>query len=377
MKAGPDDDNRFLTTIMNPPADFAEVDTPALLLDTDALQSNIDYMSRYFAGRHVRLRPHFKSHKCTAIARLQLKAGNAVGITCAKLGEAEVAADAGIRNLLIANQIVGPLKISRLVALAKHAEVTVAMDSAENVRAIAEAASEADASIGVLVEVDTGMHRCGVRSPEQALTLARIVAAAPGLRFEGLQGYEGHCVDLRDDQERTRQARAALEILVGARRFIDRTGMRVNNVSGGGTGTYMIWAETDGVDEVQVGSYATMDWFYQDIRPEFRQAMTVLATIISRNNPELIVIDVGCKGVGAEWGPPRIRNVAGAEVVSCSSEEHMKIKVLASCTLAVGDRIEVVPSHGCTTSNLYPEFVLHRAGHVTGTWPIEGRGKMQ
>jgi D-serine deaminase-like pyridoxal phosphate-dependent protein len=364
-------------TLMIPPSDLAHVDTPALLLDTDALHANIDHMARYFAGKPATLRPHFKSHKCTALARLQLQAGNAVGITCAKLGEAEVAADAGIRNILIANQIVGPLKISRLVALAKRADVMVAVDSVDNVTMISEMASATGARVGVLVEVDIGMHRCGVGSPDQALALSRVVAAAPGLRFEGLQGYEGHCIDLRDDAERMRQARAALETLVDARRFIERAGVRVNVVSGGGTGTYMLWAETDGVDEVQVGSYATMDWFYQDIRPEFKQAMSVLATVISRTNPEQIVIDVGCKGIGAEWGPPRVRHVPGAEVTSCSSEEHMKIRVPAGCALAVGDRIELVPSHGCTTSNLYPEFVLHRGGRVTGSWPIDGRGKLQ
>jgi D-serine deaminase-like pyridoxal phosphate-dependent protein len=362
---------------MRPPALFAQVDTPALLLDTDALHSNIEHLARYFAGRSVQLRPHFKSHKCTAIARLQLEAGSTVGITCAKLGEAEVLADAGVRDILIANQIVGPLKIGRLVALARRADVMVAVDSAGNVAMLSEMAAAAGVRVGVLVEVDTGMHRCGVGSPEQALALARVVAASPGLRFDGLQGYEGHCVDLRDEAERTGQARAALGILVGARRFLEAAGLPVRIASGGGTGTYPLWAETDGVDEVQAGSYATMDWFYRDIRPEFAQAMTVLATVISRPAPGLLVIDVGRKGVGAEWGPPKVADLPGADVTSYGSEEHMKIAVPAGCPLGVGDRLEIVPSHGCTTSNLYPEFVLHRGGRVTGTWPIEGRGRMQ
>ena len=305
-----------------------------------------------------------------------MKAG-AVGITCAKLGEAEVVADAGIRNVLIANQIVGPLKIRRLVELCRRADPMVAVDSAENVQMLSEAAVAAGVSIGVLVEVDVGMGRCGVAPGQPALELARLVAASAGLRFEGLQGYEGHCVDLRDEADRVRQTRQSLELLVGTRRRIEQSGLRVNVVSGGGTGTYTITGVAEGVDELQAGSYAAMDWWYGDIRPEFQQAMSILATVISRPNPGTVVIDVGRKGVGAEWGPPRVKNLPGSEVASYGSEEHMKISVPQSSTIRIGDRMEIIPSHGCTTSNLYSEFVIHRNGSVTDSWPIEGRGKLQ
>jgi D-serine deaminase-like pyridoxal phosphate-dependent protein len=355
---------------------FTEVDTPALLLDADALDANLRTMAAYFAQRPCRLRPHFKSHKCTAIARLQMKAG-AVGITCAKLGEAEVVADAGIRNILIANQVVGPLKIRRLIELCRRADPMVAVDSPANVQMLSEAASAAGLSIGVLVEVDVGMARCGVPPGQPALELARLVGSLPGLRFEGLQGYEGHCVDLRDESERVEKTRQSLKLLVESRRSIERSGLRVNIVSGGGTGTYTITGDCEGVDEVQAGSYAAMDWWYGDIRPEFKQAMSILATVISRPHAELIIIDVGRKGVGAEWGPPRVKALPGANVVSYGSEEHMKIDVPHDSAAQVGDRIEIIPSHGCTTSNLYSEFVVHRNGRVTDHWPIEGRGKLQ
>lgn len=355
---------------------LSEVDTPALLLDDVALQANIRRMADFFTNRRCRLRPHFKSHKCTTIARLQMQAG-AVGITCAKLGEAEVVADAGIRDILIANQIVGPVKIRRLMELCSRANLIVAMDSAENVRELAAATAAARVRLCVLVEVDVGMHRCGVATGQAALELARLVASEPGLKFEGLQGYEGHCVDLRDTKEREEKTRQSLKLLVETRRLIERAGLKVNIVSGGGTGTYTITGDCDGVDEVQAGSYAAMDWWYSDIRPEFQQAMSILATVISRPTPEFVVIDVGRKGIGAEWGPPRVKDVPGASVASYSSEEHLKITVPEDSSLRIGDRLEIIPSHGCTTSNLYSEFIVHKQGRVTERWPIEGQGKLQ
>jgi D-serine deaminase-like pyridoxal phosphate-dependent protein len=355
---------------------FATVDTPALLLDVSALQANIQRMGAFFSHRHCKLRPHFKSHKCTAIAKLQMKAG-AVGITCAKLGEAEVVADAGIRNILIANQIVGPLKIRRLVELCRRADPMVAVDSADNVRMLSRHASAAGVKIGVLVEVDVGMGRCGAAPGQPALELARLVASSTGLRFEGLQGYEGHCVDLRDETERGAKTRESLRVLVQTRRLIEQAGLRVHRVSGGGTGTYTITGDCEGVDEVQAGSYAAMDWWYGDIRPEFKQAMSILATVISRPKPNLVVIDVGRKGVGAEWGAPRVKNLPGSQVASYGSEEHMMISIPPELATKIGDRIEIIPSHGCTTSNLYSEFIVRENGRVTDKWPIEGRGKLQ
>jgi D-serine deaminase-like pyridoxal phosphate-dependent protein len=333
-------------------------------------------MAAFFAGRHCRLRPHFKSHKCARIARLQMEAG-AVGITCAKLGEAEVLADAGIEDILIANQIVGRTKMLRLMELARRTRPMVAVDSPDNVKMLSEAASSAGIRLRVLVEVDIGMHRCGVAPGEPALELARLAASSPGLSFEGLQGYEGHCVDLRDETERTEKTRAALELLVDTRRHIERAGLPVNIVSGGGTGTYTLTGDYEGIDEVQAGSYAAMDWYYQDIRPEFRQAQTILTTVISRPAPNLAIIDVGRKGVGGEWGPPRVKDMRGAEVVTFGSEEHIGIALPDGQLVHVGDQIEIIPSHGCTTCNLYREYIVHRNGTVTDVWPIEGSGKLR
>jgi D-serine deaminase-like pyridoxal phosphate-dependent protein len=352
------------------------VDTPSLLLDAVALEGNLRHMAAFFESRHCKLRPHFKSHKCTHIAKLQLKAG-AVGITCAKLGEAEVLADAGIRDILIANEIVGAVKISRLVELAKRARPMIAVDSPENVRMVSTAASKAGVKIRVLVEVDIGQNRCGVKPGQPALELARLVTSLPGLVFEGLQGYEGHIVDLRDLAERTEKTRAALGVLVDTRKLIQQSGIPVKIVSGGGTGTYTINGDFPGIDEVQAGSYACMDWWYSDIRPEFRQAQTILTTVISQSTPDVAVVDVGRKGIGAEFGPPRVKGICDAEIARFGSEEHAVISLPRGSAIGIGDHIELIPSHGCTTSNLYHEYVLHREGIVTDVWPIEGSGKMR
>ncbi|MDB6123587.1 MAG: alanine racemase domain protein [Pedosphaera sp.] len=355
---------------------LAEVDTPSLLLDGEALRANIARIAAFFANRPSGLRPHFKSHKCTRISQLQMQAG-AVGITCAKLGEAEVLADAGIREILIANQIVGRVKIARLVELAKRAAPMVAVDSETNIRMLSEAATTAKVEIRVLVEVNIGLNRCGVQAGTPALALVRLIASLPGIKFEGLQGYEGHLVDLRDEAERAEKTRAALGPLVETRRLIESAGIPVNIVTGGGTGTYTFTGDFPGVDEVQAGSYAAMDWYYFDIRPEFRQAMSILATVISRPTPELAIIDVGRKGVGAEFGPPRVKDFPGASVARFGSEEHTSISLPKDCKLGVGDHLELIPSHGCTTSNLYREFVVHRDGVVEDVWPIEGSGRMR
>lgn len=355
---------------------LADADTPSLLVDLDALQENIRTMATFFAAKKARLRPHFKSHKCTRIARMQMEAG-AVGMTCAKLGEAEVLADAGIRDILIANEIVGPLKINRLIALCARANPMVAVDSADNIRMLSAIASAAGVTIRVLVEVDVGMGRCGVSPGQPALELAKLVGSLPGLKFEGLQGYEGHCVDLRDADEREKQARASLKLMIDTRRLIESSGQRINIVSGGGTGTYDINGNTEGVDEVQAGSYALMDWWYTDIRPEFRQAMSILTIVMSRPRPNIAIIDVGRKGIGAEWGPPRLKAPHEGRVLGYTSEEHMTLEMHGQHDIAVADRMEIIPSHGCTTSNLYREFVVHQKGQIVGTWPIEGSGKLQ
>jgi D-serine deaminase-like pyridoxal phosphate-dependent protein len=352
-----------------------ELDTPALLIDLPAMERNIARMAAFFADKKAKLRPHAKTHKCPIISHKQLEAGNAVGVTCAKLGEAEVLAAAGIKDILIANQIVGPQKIARLMSLARQAEVMVAVDDPINVQQLSAAAVDAGVQLRVLVEVNIGMNRCGVEPGEPALELARRVAEARGLRFMGLQGYEGHLVMHRDLEERRQGTLAAMKRLVETRRLIESSGLEVEIVSGGGTGTYDITGRVEGVDEVQAGSYVFNDVRYRSVGAPFECALTVLATVISRPTPTLAITDAGHKVLTSEFGLPELVGVDGARLVGLS-EEHGKLEFRTpNYDLHPGDRVELIPSHGCTTINLFDCYHVIRDGRLEAVWEISGRGR--
>lgn len=351
-----------------------DLDTPALLLDAAALEANLRRMADFFRGRPCQLRPHFKNHKCTRLARRQLDAGSAIGITCAKLGEAEVLAEHGFDDVLIANQVVGAGKLERLVQVAGAIRLRVAVDDAAQAAAISAAARRAGVIVGALVEVDIGMSRCGLAPGEEVYTLARQVADLPGLRFDGLQAYEGHLVAIGDRQEREQRARQDMQKAVDTRRMLEARGLAVAIVSGGSTSTYAATGLVDGVDELQAGTYATMDCMYRQLAPEFQQALSILTRVISRPRPAVAVLDVGVKGVGHEFGGPVVKGSTGATIPSFLSEEHCVVEGAADWR--VGDAVELVPSHACTTANLYRQFHLHEAGRVVDVWPIEGSGRL-
>jgi len=350
-----------------------ELDTPALLLDGRLADRNIRTMAEFFPERKCRLRPHFKNHKCTTLARRQLAAGYAVGFTCAKLGEAEALAAAGIANILIANQVVGPPKIARLVELAQKIQVTVAVDDRRQAEAISQAAAAAGVTVGVLVEVDIGMGRCGVPPGEPALTLAQQVLKLPGLDFRGIQAYEGHVVYTTDFDQRASRVRESMALAVQTRRLIEDSGIPVGVISGGATSTYRITGLIDGVDEIQAGTYPTMDWRYKQLAPEFEIALSILARVISKR-PGAAVLDVGSKGVGCEFGPPRIKDAPEVEISVPLAEEHCTVHNAPDWHL--GQTVHLIPSHACTTSNLYRELYVHEGGRVTDVWPIEASGKL-
>ncbi|MGQ9553043.1 MAG: DSD1 family PLP-dependent enzyme [Anaerolineae bacterium] len=351
-----------------------DLDTPALLLDVDVLEANIKQMARFFAGRPARLRPHAKTHKCAEVARRQLAAG-AIGITCAKLGEAEALAGAA-SDILIANQIVGASKIERLVRLRQQIDVMVAVDSAENVEQLSAAASAAGVTLRILVEVEVGMGRCGVASPEAALALSRQVEAAPGLKFAGLMGYEGHAVMIPDYEQRKATAEKAMATLTQTKAYLEEQGLPVGIVSGGGTGTYNFTGAYPGVTEVQAGSYATMDGRYVTIVPEFRPALTVLATVISRPTSDRAITDAGMKVLSPEFGMPPVLRPQGLHTTKLS-EEHGTLAGEGVTKLRLGDKVEVIPSHGCTTINLHDYYYVTQGERVVAVWPIDARGRAQ
>ncbi len=362
-----------------------ELDTPALIVDLDILERNIARMADFFAGRRAALRPHIKSHKTPAIAHMQLKAG-AIGITCAKVGEAEVMAEAGVRDILIANQVVGRVKIDRLTDLARHADVMVAVDDARNIADLSQAASAKRVILRVLVEVDIGMRRCGVPAGEPALELACRVAASPGpstglrtgLRLAGLMGYEGHLVLISDHEERRRKVLAALESLADTADLLHRHGLPIEIVSGGGTGTYDITGSHPVMTEIQAGSYVFMDTTYGAVRPEFDISLALLATVISRPHPDYLVTDAGIKALSKDFGWPELVNIPGASV-RYLSEEHVVIDLAnpEAVNLCPGDKVSFIPSHCCTTVNLHDRLYAVRKGVVEAIWPIAARGKCQ
>jgi D-serine deaminase-like pyridoxal phosphate-dependent protein len=352
-----------------------EIDTPALVLDLDVLDSNIARMQAFFADKNARLRPHFKTHKCPEIVRKQLAAG-AKGITCAKAGEAEVLAAAGVEDILIANQIIGEKKIARLVELARRADITVAVDDAANVKDLAAAASAAGVTLGVLVEVDIGMKRCGVRAGRPAVELARSIAKQKGLEYRGLQGYEGHLVANEPGPEKTKAVLDALSLLTRTRDALIAAGLPPREVSGGGTGTYALTGSHPVMTEIQAGSYATMDAKYAKIVPEFGKALFCAVTVVSKLARNRAVGDAGLKAITSEFGMPEVASHSGVKVERLA-EEHTVFSLTArAADLRIGDKLLLVPSHGCTTFNLHDRVYGIRKGRIECTWAIAARGKV-
>jgi D-serine deaminase-like pyridoxal phosphate-dependent protein len=347
------------------------LDTPQLLIDLDVLDANLARMQEACRRHGKDLRVHFKSLKCAGLAR-HLAARGVRGFLCAKLNEAEVLADAGLADIFLANQVIGPRKVARLAGLAKRARVHVCVDDPGNAAEMAAAAREAGVTLGVLVEVDIGMARCGVAPGEPALALAREVSAQPGLRFVGLQGYDGHLQMLPNAEERRARCEEGLDKLLATRRLIESAGLPVGVVTGAGTGTWEFAARHEALTELQPGSFLLMDAAYHRVRPEFGCALSVLAAVISRR-PGWYVLDAGSKAVSQDFGLPAIKGREGERVVKLA-EEHTKVEDGGSGP-GLGERREVLPAHCCATMNLHRQAVAVRAGRVEAVWPVEASGR--
>jgi D-serine deaminase-like pyridoxal phosphate-dependent protein len=351
----------------------SDIDTPALLLDMDAVEANITRMARWFAGKPCKLRPHAKTHKLPLIARKQIEAG-AIGITCAKLSEAEVFFHEGIRDVLVANEVVGARKIERLVEVARLGNLMVCVDAAANARDISDAATRAGSVIRVLVDVDTGMGRCGVKPGKPALELVRAIQGLPGVEFAGIMGYEGGCY-IKDPAEKSARFTSAYRALIETRDTLVSAGVTVGIVTAGGSNTYMNAGLWPGITDLQVGSYVTMDAYNQEFGMDFAQAVSVLATVISRPEPARAIIDAGKKAFSTDHGLP-VPTREGITVAKLD-EEHGRLTLSGpALALAVGDKIELVPGHGCTTIPLYDQYVLMRGGRVEGVAAIGARGAL-
>jgi D-serine deaminase-like pyridoxal phosphate-dependent protein len=337
------------------------VDTPAMLIDLSAMERNIKKMARTFHDAGVGWRPHTKGLKVPQIAYKLLDAG-AFGITCAKVGEAEVMANAGITDILIANQVVGEQKIARLLALLPDADPIVAVDDNDNILMLDRAAGEKGLRLRVVIEVNTGMDRAGVL-PEEVVALASFIAARPNLRFVGLMGWEGQAVkQLTDAADRCRSA-----------------GLPVDIVSCGGTGTYAITALLPGVTEVQAGGGILCDVCYsEDMHVTGHEfAATILTTVTSRPSPTRIIADAGKKAMSSDGAIPRPLLDEKVKSVSLSAE-HARVELAEPNTsLRVGDKLEFVVGYTDTTTMLHDEIYGIRDGRVEVVWPVLGRGKFR
>jgi D-serine deaminase-like pyridoxal phosphate-dependent protein len=345
--------------------------TPALILDLDLARKNITNMAEFMRTVPAKLRPHIKVHKSPELGRMQMEAGESIGLTTATIWEAEVMVRGGIDDILIANEVVGEEKIRTLAELAREAHMIVAIDDVQNAEDLSTAALNAGSTPGVLIDLDVGMERCGVRTKEEALRLAERVSKLPGLRFEGMMGYEGHCMLEPDPELRVRKAHAAIDKLMETVDFLAQAGFESKVISGGGTGTYNITGAHSRLTELQAGSYVVMDAFHAQLVPGFPVALTVLGTVISRQGSR-VVLDSGRKAIGSELGLPRLKDVSAA--TAGIAEEHLLVDVDLGSPVKVGDRLEVVSGYGPTTVNLHDVYYVVENDVVTDIWPIRARG---
>lgn len=344
--------------------------TPALILDMDVFDRNMAAMNKFIENTTVKLRPHYKTHKCTTIAHWQIAAG-AKGICCAKVGEAEDLADAGIENILIANQVIERNKIAKVAHLANCCYLTVCVDNAQNIADLERAAAFENSLIHCLVEYDIGMRRCGVGTQEEFYTLARQIAGCPHLVFEGVQAYAGnlaHQVDYNTRKEESEKVENRLRQLLG---FMQEKGLPVKEVSGVSTGTLEFRPKDTVYTEAQPGSYIFMDASYRRLNLKFENSLFVLATVMSANK-DFITTDAGLKTVSVDQVMPVMADWPKAALRM--SEEHSTVSAI-ECQAAVGDRVKIIPGHCCTTVNLHNHIYLIRQGKVMDKLPITSRGK--
>jgi D-serine deaminase-like pyridoxal phosphate-dependent protein len=348
-----------------------ELITPALVLDIDAAQRNIDRMAGGLRNLgSATIRPHYKAHKSPDLAWRQVQAG-AGGLSMATVWEAVVLADAGLDDLFVVNTVSHPAKIAVLARLATDHRILVAVDEAPNAAALSAAATAAGSTLGVLVEVDTGMDRCGTDTAEQTLALARQVTDLPGLRFEGITGYEGHCSLTIDNTLRHERQRDAMTFFTGVAGLLEANGIRCGIRSAGGIATWQWTAGFPGVTEIQAGTYVVMDNYHDLMAPGFEHSLTVQASVISRQSGRVIV-DAGNKSVA---DPADVTVVGHDELKFVRfDEEHGVFSAPEGSALAVGDSVALVPGYSPSTVNCYDAYYLVRDQTVTDVWPVIPRG---
>ncbi|MBZ5594263.1 MAG: DSD1 family PLP-dependent enzyme [Acidobacteriia bacterium] len=339
-----------------------EIDTPALLLDLDAMERNVAKMARFFSDGPTRLRPHYKNHKCPALARRQLDAG-AIGMTCATFGEAEALVSNGITNILLSSELAGDRKIEHFIELARQADIKAVVDNPKAIAAIGAAARARGCRPGVLVNVNVGQNRTGVKPGEPVLELARQILTE-GLWFRGLMGYEGHVSHQVEGPEKESAYDLAMGALMKCRCLLQEDGIPVEIVSTGGTGTHHLTPRFPAITEFQAGSYLVMDTEYTSTCKDFERALTVLSTVISKTEGERVVVDAGLKSISGEHGVPAVKAREGLRLRKLNAE-HGIIDILDSlAALEVGDTLEIWVHYSDATVNLHDRMYGIRNGEV-------------
>lgn len=354
---------------MSRPGRIEDIDTPAVLIDIDRATANIARAQAYADRSGLKLRPHIKTHKLPFLALKQVQAG-ACGITCQKIGEAEVMADAGLTDIFIPYNIVGRAKLERLAALHRRVGLSVTADSTETLEGLAATFADRAHPLPVLVECDTGMGRCGVQTPAGAVWLAREVGRAAGLRFGGLMTYPPAG---RPDE--------AARFLAEARAALIARGLDCPLVSSGGTPDMWRAHESRVVEEYRPGTYVYLDRYQVAKGAGTAEdcALTVLSTVVSRPTASRAIVDAGSKALTSDTlGMPgfgELIEVPGA-ILSGLSEEHGHVALSGEAAPRIGDRVRILPNHACVVSNLFDYVHLVSGGEVVDVLPVAARGRV-
>ena len=355
-----------------------DLDTPALCIDLDLMESNIGQMAKFMAERGKQWRPHQKCHKTPAIALKEIAAG-AIGVTCAKVSEAEVMAAGGVHDILIANMIVGRPKVERVAALCRHADPIVAIDHFAQAEPLAAVCRERGVAARVILEVNIGLDRVGVRPGNDTLELAQAVDRLEGVRLVGIMGYEGHLLQVEDQDEKRQKIQDAMNVLCHCRDQMHESGLDCSIVSAGGTGSYQITSDCDGVTELQAGGGIFADPMYvQNMAlKNHTYSLTCLATVVSRPSLNQAVLDAGRKSQHPDFTKPLVKGHPGATVTHVSAE-HCQLELGGEARdLKIGDKVELIVGYADFTTVMHDYFYGFRNEHLEVVWPILGRGKLQ
>ncbi len=366
-----------------PGMDEADIQTPCLVLDLDALERNIKKMGDYAREHGMRHRVHGKMHKSVDVYFLQEKLGGACGVCCQKVSEAEVFARAGVKDVLVSNQVRDPAKIDRLARMPKFGARTICcVDDVDNVADLSAAAQKHGTEIECLVEIDCGAGRCGVTTTEDVVKIAKAIDAAPGLKFAGLQAYQGAMQHMDSYDDRKAKIDVAVAMVKDAVDTLKADGIECDIVGGGGTGSYYFESTSGVYNELQCGSYAFMDADYGRIldkdgnridQSEWENALFLLTSVMSRAKPGKAIVDAGLKAQSVDSGLPVVFGREDVKYVKCS-DEHGVIEDTGN-VLKVNEKLRLVPGHCDPTCNVHDWYVGVRNGKVEAVWPISARGK--